>query len=152
MKTPKLSFVFGVVCCLWIIHKRQREGGKSHFESWEIYENVFHAKVKSEQNLECTTVQFPRWGFLWSNRYFLHQQTWNQFQMRKRILQFMPRDCLVLRGLSRLSRRLDVSCTISSFGNVTRFESLSMFHTTSTIESMLDDRGSFSWCLEKWRG
>lgn len=59
----------------------------------------------------------------------------------------MPRVCFVLRGLSRLSLRLDVSCTMRSFGNVTRFVSDSLFHTTSTKESMLDERGSFSWCL-----
>lgn len=61
--------------------------------------------------------------------------------------QFIPRDAFVLRGLSKLSRRFDVSWTIRCFGNVTKFVSQSLFHTISTMESMLDDRGSFSWPL-----
>lgn len=63
-------------------------------------------------------------------------------------LQFIPRVCLVRLGLNMLSRRLDVdvSCTIKCFGSA-KFVSLSLFHTTSTIESMLDDLVSLSWPL-----
>lgn len=68
-------------------------------------------------------------------------------QFQKEILQFIPRDCFARLGLSMLSRRLDDSCTIRFFGSATRFVSQSLFHTMSTIESMLDDRGSLSWFL-----
>lgn len=65
-------------------------------------------------------------------------------------LQFIPRVCFVRLGLSMLSRRLDVvSCTIKCFGSA-KLVSLSLFHTTSTIESILDDLASFSWPLWEW--
>lgn len=82
-------------------------------------------------------------------RHWIHvveTRTIEQFK-RENILQFIPRDCFVRLGLSMLSRRLDVSCTIRFFGSVTKLVSLSLFHTISTMESMLDDRGSFSWFL-----
>lgn len=61
--------------------------------------------------------------------------------------QFMPRDCLVRRGLSKLSLRFVDSWAIKSFGK--EDTSISLFHTTSTIESMLDERTIFSCPLER---
>lgn len=59
----------------------------------------------------------------------------------------MPRDCFVRRGLSKLSLRFVDSWAIKSFGK--EDTSISLFHTTSTIESILEERGIFSCPLER---
>lgn len=65
-------------------------------------------------------------------------------------LQLTPRDCFARLGLSMLSRRFDGSWTIRFLEMAVKLDdSTSVFHTMSTIESMLDDFGILSWLLHE---